>query len=141
MRPIFAILLSMIAAAACGPAKSPPPVSNPPPPVPDAAPAKVDPAPRMIDGRYYVEAGAPDPLACQVDKDCIGDTVTDEGGCCIASPAPYPQTWPWHTWLSNRRMSATCKAVTCPPLPIPTEPPKCAFDVHCQAGKCVNSCP
>ena len=108
---------------------------------PDAAPAaKPEPEPgRLVDGLYYVEAGAPDPLACQKDDDCTGDTVTDATGCCISSPNPWPQTKAWHTWLSQRRQGAAC-GIKCPPLPIPAEPPRCSFDVSCKSGRCANSC-
>src|SRR5262245_51508520 len=60
--------------------------------------------PRLLDGRYYVDQGAPDPLACRDDKDCIGDTVPDETGCCVRSSEPFPQTWAWHTWSTERRL-------------------------------------
>jgi hypothetical protein len=92
-------------------------------------------------GRYFVLPGAPDPLACSQDKDCIGDTVTRPDGCCVPDPSPWPQTWAWHTWLSERRMSPVCEAVHCPPTPIPSEPEQCTFDVHCVSGKCANTCP
>jgi hypothetical protein len=109
-----------------------------------SAPVRAEPASapagHLVAGLYYVEPGAPDPLACTEDKQCIGDTVTDAGGCCIASAAAYPQTWPWHTWLSNRRMSATCKNVKCPELPPPEPPPDCAFKTRCDHGRCRNSC-
>jgi hypothetical protein len=98
------------------------------------------PAGHLVEGRYYVEPGAPDPLACTEDKQCIGDTVTDAGGCCIRSSEAFPQTWPWHTWLSERRMSAACKSVKCPALPPPEPPPDCAFETRCDKGRCRNSC-
>jgi hypothetical protein len=95
----------------------------------------------MVDGRYFVTEGAPDPLACTKDDECIGDTVVEPDGCCVGSSAAYPQTWAWHTWLSKRRTSPECKKVTCPPLPPPSPPPKCAMQCSCVQGRCKNSCP
>jgi hypothetical protein len=91
-----------------------PPLANTPPAVVSAA-----------SGPYFTTGGAPDPLACKADKECLGDTITDAGGCCVPSPLPWPQTWAYHTWLSNRRMSDACKSIKCPDLPPPEEPEHC----------------
>ena len=95
----------------------------------------------MIKERYYVEAGAPDPLACKADADCLGDTVTDSTGCCVVSPKPWPQTWAWHTWLSKRRQGylGACN-MACPELPGPEQQEACRFAVHCTSGNCTNTC-
>jgi len=98
-------------------------------------------ASRMIDGRYYVSTGAPDPLACEKNEDCAGDTVVDSTGCCVVDSAPFPQTWAWKRWVSERRGSAACASVSCPPLPAPPPPPECAFDVRCEQGRCKDACP
>src|SRR5262245_26170026 len=79
------------------------------------------PATTMVEGRYFSEPGAPDPLACNVDSDCQGDTVTDAGGCCVVDPTPYPQTNAYHTWLRTRRMAPVCAKAGCPP----PQPPRC----------------
>lgn len=97
-------------------------------------------ASHMVEGRYFVTQGAPDPLACKADKECIADTVTGDDGCCVISPQPWPQTWAWHTWISQRRMSAACKRVKCPPLPAPIPPAQCYFDARCVKGRCQSSC-
>jgi hypothetical protein len=96
----------------------------------------------MVDDRYYVDSTAPDPLACSADKDCIGDTVTDEKGCCIASSRAWPQSWPYHTWLSStrRRDAPVCKAMQCPPLGSPSRPAACELAVKCLNAKCQNAC-
>jgi hypothetical protein len=95
----------------------------------------------MVDGRYYVDSSGPDPQACKEDKDCIADTVTDDKGCCIASSRAWPQSWPYHTWLSTkRRTSPFCKAMACPPPGTPSLPSACEIDVKCVASKCQNSC-
>lgn len=95
----------------------------------------------MVEGRYYVDSSGPEPLTCKADKDCIADTVTDDKGCCIASSRAWPQSWPYHTWLSTRRRATpVCKAMTCPQLGTPSPPSACEIDVKCVAGKCQNSC-
>ena len=93
-----------------------------------------------MDGTFYVEADAPDPRACTADSECLGDTVTDPGGCCVISPDPIAQTWAYHTWLSTHRMSAACTSAHCEQLN-PSRPRDCAFAVRCAEGRCVNSCP
>jgi hypothetical protein len=96
----------------------------------------------MVDNRYYVDSSGPDPLSCKVDQDCIADTVTDDKGCCIVSSRAWPQSWPYHTWLSTRRRAmSVCKAMTCPQLGTPSPPSKCELDLKCVASKCLNSCP
>src|SRR5262249_21711179 len=90
-----------------------------PAPIPDPGPVG---APRPLvthDPRDFTEAGGPDPLACGNDKDCIGDTVVDSGGCCVVTGDPLPQTWAWHTWITERRMSAKCHDAKCSPVPVP----------------------
>lgn len=91
--------------------------------------------------RYYHEPGAPDPLACKEDAECLGDTVVRVDGCCVPDPTPWPQSLAWHTWLSERRRSEFCKAVQCPPTPDPILPQRCYFEGRCVAGRCQNSCP
>lgn len=101
--------------------------------------AKV-PGATMLHRVYFSMEGAPDPLACKADSECIGDTVTRDDGCCVMSSEPLPQTWAWHTWLSNRRMSEACKPMKCPQPPPPSMPPDCSFKVKCVGGVCKNSC-
>lgn len=120
--------------AAIPPSALPPPLAEAPPPVGTGG--------HMVYDRYYVDSTAPDPLACTADKDCIGDTVTDEKGCCIASSRAWPQSWPYHTWLSSTRRQAApvCKAMKCPPVGSPSMPAKCEIEVKCVAAKCQNAC-
>ena len=96
--------------------------------------------PRLLDDRYYVDEGAPDPRACLEDKDCIGDTVPDETGCCVRSQQAFAQTWAWHTWIVDRRLAGGCTKVACPPVPPPTMPQLCALKVRCAERVCVDSC-
>jgi hypothetical protein len=95
---------------------------------------------RLLEGRYFVDQGAPHPIACTQDKDCIGDTVPDETGCCVRSSDAYPQTFAWHAWSTRRRLSPACDEVKCPPLPVPSMPEVCRLNVECEAGVCRNTC-
>jgi hypothetical protein len=96
--------------------------------------------PRLIDGLYFVDEGAPDPLACRADKDCIGDTVPDDTGCCVRSSDAVPQTWVWHTWMTERRLSGKCDEVKCPPIPVGKIPEQCKLEVKCVSSRCANTC-
>jgi hypothetical protein len=96
--------------------------------------------PRLQDGRYFVDEGAPHPTTCREDKDCIGDTVPDDTGCCIRSSDPFPQTFAWHAWVTRRRLSETCDEVKCPPLPVPSMPEVCRLRARCDGGTCRDSC-
>lgn len=96
--------------------------------------------PRLLEGRYFVDEGAPHPIACTEDKDCIGDTVPDETGCCVRSSDAYPQTFAWHAWSTRRRLSPACDEVKCPPLPVPSMPEVCRLNVECEGGTCKNTC-
>jgi hypothetical protein len=95
---------------------------------------------RMIDDRYFVDEGAPDPRACAADKDCIGDSVPDDTGCCVRSQEAFAQTWAWHTWIVDRRLTGSCAKVSCPPVPPPAMPEMCRLKVRCQSRVCVDSC-
>lgn len=107
---------------------------------PDEHIPKLSGPPRLLDGRYFVDEGAPHPRACLEDKDCIGDTVPDETGCCVRSQLAFAQTWAWHVWLVDRRLAGGCTKVTCPPVPPPTMPRMCALKVRCAERVCVDSC-
>jgi hypothetical protein len=141
----LAVLLLVVACS-----KPQPPPHAPGPPLvmtapdaalPDAEPIAMISGPeRMIDGLYYVVEGSPDPLACHNDRDCIGDTVTDETGCCVRETESFAQTWAWHAWVTRRRLSQDCDGVTCPPLPVGAMPQLCRLDVRCASGRCVDAC-
>lgn len=89
-------------------------------------------------GLYYMEPGAPDPLACQTDEDCTADVVTQADGCCMVNN-PYAQTKAWRDWLQQHR-NQSCGGVTCSDAMRMAPPPSCASDVHCAAGKCADTC-
>jgi len=102
------------------------------------------PMPRTIppDPRYYAPANAPDPLSCLADKDCISDiTVDTETGCCVAQSDPMPQTWAWHAWVTEHRLSPDCRDAQCKPVAVPaTLPRACLLEAHCNNGRCSNGC-
>jgi hypothetical protein len=102
---------------------------------PVAAPAST----AASSSRFFTAAGAPDPIACKKDDDCTLDTIADSGGCCIQSPAAWPQSHAYNYWLSAHRMSAECKAVKCPPLPAP-EPPSGECVARCMSNRCEDIC-
>lgn len=93
---------------------------------------------RMQAGLYYVEPGAPDPLACRSDDDCTADVVTSQGGCCPVNN-PYAQTKAWRAWLQRHR-NASCAGADCSDAMRMAPPPSCAFNVGCRAEKCQDAC-
>lgn len=119
-------------------------------PVPETAPetttreANTD-EPRSSGGRiengFYLEDGAPDPLACSTDADCTHGGVPDETGCCwsfrdmnaIAMSVAYRE------WVERERPN-NCEGVDCPSPPVPDRPPDCLFQVSCRSGRCANAC-
>lgn len=100
--------------------------------------------PRTIpaDPRYYAPAGAPDPLSCRDDKDCISDTIVDtQNGCCVQQSDPMPQTWAWHAWIAEHRMAGDCHKTDCKPVAVPDKLPKaCLLEAQCANGRCDNTC-
>jgi hypothetical protein len=94
---------------------------------------------KMQDKLYYVEPGAPDPLACRADADCTADVVTKPDGCCMVNN-PYAQSCAWRDWLRAHTSSPDCSSVDCSTNLRMAPPPSCASDVHCVAGRCADSC-
>ncbi|MCB9618961.1 MAG: hypothetical protein H6721_16395 [Sandaracinus sp.] len=101
---------------------------------PEAAPAG-----RVVDG-YYVAAGAPDPLSCASDDECVASGVLDTNGCCwsFRDMNAVVQSTAYRDWTSGRR--AACDVTRCPSPPAPTQPPDCLFEVRCAEGRCANAC-
>ena len=93
----------------------------------------------MQNGLYYVEPGAPDPLACQTDSDCVADVVTKADGCCMVNN-PYAQSRAWRDWLLKHESSDSCAHVDCSTAMQMAPPPSCASQVSCSAGHCVDAC-
>lgn len=92
------------------------------------------------DGLYYVEPGAPDPLACKRDDDCVADVVTrDAAGCCMVNN-PYAQTRAWRDWMMARRRTGVCDHVRCDEGLQMAPPPTCATQVRCVVGRCQDAC-
>jgi len=96
----------------------------------------------MLLGTYFSLPGAPSPLACAADADCIVDTVPDAAGCCMSSFGLHPQSWSWHSWTSQHRQSPACADAHCPPPPPPTppNPDDCHVQGRCVAGRCRDAC-
>jgi len=102
----------------------------------------------MVDGLYYVEANAPDPLACSVDADCtvgpvsIGtdDNGVHKNGCCSIN-VPHVQSSAWQSWIATHWQSERCKAASCGDAPYkPAPPPDCALKVSCVSNRCADAC-
>jgi hypothetical protein len=90
---------------------------------------------------YLRGPGSPDPLACASDADCVCAMLVDPGGCCQPVPWPFPQTKAYQTWLVAHVESDECRAVVCPPGPLPSPPPQCTYEPRCKDGACATACP
>jgi hypothetical protein len=124
-----------------------PAAANPAKGKPDQAASEMPPEPALPrtippDPRYFAPAPAPDPLSCREDKDCISDTIVDtQNGCCIQETEPMPQTWSWHAWVAEHRMTGDCHKIHCKPVAVPIKLPKaCLLEAHCASGRCDNTC-
>ncbi|HLT40298.1 MAG TPA: hypothetical protein VK034_28660 [Enhygromyxa sp.] len=90
---------------------------------------------------FFMAEGAPDPRACQAASDCRGDTIPDlQDPCCQDPRSLEPHAQAYATWVQTWRRDH-CSDVTCPPPPPPAQPPKCAFELDCVDGTCVDGCP
>jgi hypothetical protein len=100
------------------------------------------PAAVPADPRFFKSTAAPDPLSCRADKDCITDTLVDtQRGCCVIKGDPLPQTWSWHAWATEHRLSSECHEVKCEPVAVPDGLPRaCLLEARCLAGRCQSSC-
>jgi len=94
---------------------------------------------RWVDG-FYVDEGAPDPLACTSDEECVAYGVLDRGGCCWSyrDMNAAVMSTAYRDWTNARRQ--VCDTAACPSPPVPTQPPDCLFDVRCADGRCANAC-
>jgi hypothetical protein len=90
---------------------------------------------------YLRGPGSPDPLACTSAEDCVCAMLVDPGGCCQPVPWPFPQTKAYQTWLVAHVESDECRAVVCPPGPLPSPPPQCTYEPRCKDGACATACP
>jgi hypothetical protein len=95
----------------------------------------------VAESRFFMAEGAPDPQACKVAADCLGNTIPDRNNPCCQDPRTLePYTRAYWAWIGTWRRDH-CDEVTCPPPPAPSLPPDCAFEVDCVEGVCVDSCP
>jgi hypothetical protein len=137
-------LASALALALACTSPSPADAPKSAPEVPEVSTANpiVEPIPKPVpaeDG-FFMAEGAPSPRACGVAADCLGDTIPDLGNPCCQDPRSLePYAWAYRNWLNGWR-TEHCESVTCPPPPPPSEPPACAFDVDCVAGRCLDAC-
>lgn len=141
-------LALLIFTTACGSTAPPPPPHQEPPlqqtPPPETPPAALQPPAEstMLEGIYFSMPGAPEPRACTTNADCIIDTAVSSDGCCVREFGLHPQSWPWHTWVSQHRMSPACARAACPPppSPMPPDPSDCHVQAQCVAGRCGDAC-
>jgi len=129
---------------ACSHAAGPSTAARPTPEGPAAVsmpPSSPPPAPPP-DPRYYTAEKVPDPLSCTDDKECLSDSIVDPGtGCCPVSGEPMPQTWVWHAWVIEHRLSPDCRAARCTPVAVPADLPRaCLLEARCELGRCRNTC-
>lgn len=140
------LLVLLFVWAACSHEARPAPAA--PGKTPETAAAEslppAQPMPRTVppDPRYYAPAKAPDPLSCLADKDCIADIIVDtSAGCCVAQSDPMPQTWAWHAWVTEHRLSPDCEDAKCKPVAVPaTLPRACLLEARCEDKRCTNTC-
>ena len=93
----------------------------------------------MVRGIYYSEPGAPHPVRCQADRDCIGDALPNATGCCVTDSTPRPQSRAYRTWLMQRRSTEACRQRRCPVIS-PSPPRDCEIRVRCVQNECRNAC-
>ncbi|MBA3453955.1 MAG: hypothetical protein H0T42_12745 [Deltaproteobacteria bacterium] len=136
MRTVFMILLLVLSACSKGGGST----SGGPVPGTTEQTPRPTPPPTQVDGIYTV-VGAPDPRACAVDADCIGDTIPAQDLCCQDPHSVVPHARAWRTWMTDWRTRSCAAAHTCPPPPNPARPAECGFAVSCKDSRCVNACP
>lgn len=100
---------------------------------------------------FFIAEGAPDPLLCVLDEDCMSGTIAcaeaTEGllfcevgsaGCCVGDSTPIAQSRAYSQW-SDQWREAHCADITCPIFG-PSPPRECELSVACVDGVCQNSC-
>ncbi len=93
----------------------------------------------VVEG-FFVTDDAPDPQACEVDADCIGDTTLGPNGCCVEPTTIKAHSKKYHAWAGSRRTAPACENVQCPPPPNPAQPAACSFQVRCAEKICTDAC-
>jgi hypothetical protein len=90
---------------------------------------------------FFVRPGAPHPLGCTIDTDCVSAPgVNPDNGCCDTGVPVRPLArayvdWRW-AWVREN-----CEGVECPILPPPAPMPPCALEGRCVEGRCTGNCP
>lgn len=104
----------------------------------DACPAKTT---THSEPAQFAPPGAPSPLACQSDDECVpGPFVDPSNGCCdtgLALGVFGKQYVEWRAgWVREH-----CASAQCPPRPSPALPRPCATQGRCASGSCMDRCP
>ncbi|MBZ0117389.1 MAG: hypothetical protein K8H88_10360 [Sandaracinaceae bacterium] len=101
-------------------------------------------APATPDGwRWTLPAGAPDPLSCSRNEDCVVEPYPySPSGCCAAFAAPMTRAFAsWYAaWIAQHCTGgrADCTGVDLPGAPSPPAP--CYFEPRCNEGRCGSGC-
>ena len=83
----------------------------------------------------------PDPLACQVDEDCVsGPAVNRNDPCCDTGMHVGVYSRRYVAWRRSW-MPSHCADSNCPILPSLAQPLPCATEGRCVEGQCQNRCP
>ncbi len=89
----------------------------------------------------FTPPGAPDPLACHNDNECVpGPVVDPNNGCCDTGVALGVHAKAYVEWRASW-VREHCAASECPPRSSPALPRPCATQGRCEAGRCRDSCP
>lgn len=92
-------------------------------------------------GGLFVRSGAPHPLACVTDEDCVsGPGVNPDNGCCDTGVHNGVYSRAYLQWRGGWARMA-CVNVDCPMLRLPPAPPSpCVTEGRCLSGRCGNTC-
>jgi len=116
--------------AGCGSSR-PAPTPEPEPEL--TAPASTPPG-ELVDG-CYVEEGAPAPLGCTEDSECIGGGIFDPASCCMTG-VTHTHSRTYHAWqLEAFRARCDGQCIESPSRPLP-----CQTVARCVSGRCADTC-
>jgi hypothetical protein len=90
---------------------------------------------------HFVRPGAPHPLACTADDDCVPAAgVNPDEGCCTTGVPTTIASHAWTEWY-GAWARAHCATVRCPPRPPPAPLLPCGYQGRCANGRCTSRCP
>ena len=91
--------------------------------------------------QQFVRPGAPHPLACTSDADCMPAAgVNPAEGCCTTGVPTHIASRAWVEWY-GAWAKAHCAGFRCPPLPPPAPMLPCGYEGRCTNGRCTSRCP